>query len=125
MKYNYRWIEGTTATVEEWDRVEALLAARGWMSLSRDASRILVAEDDDGKLLGFVVLQLIPHVEPLYVIPSMRATGLAEDLADHIISFLVEQKARGWMAVAESPFAEKLCEREGMQRVQLPVYVSK
>ena|ERR1035437_8347136 len=126
-KIEYRWVDGPTATAEDWDRVESILAARGWMSLNRATSRILIAEapGPDGRLLAFVVFQLIPHLEPLWIAPSVRGTGLAEELSDRIIRFMVENGARGWISVADSPFAEKLCEREGMVRVSSPVYIAK
>lgn len=120
----FRWINGTDATAEDWDRIEGILAARGWMSLNRPTSRILVAEDADGALLGFVVLQFIPHTEPLWVAPSQRGTGLAEQLADKIIEFMVEIGARGWVAVADSPVAAQLCEKVGMTKLESPVYVA-
>lgn len=118
----FRWIDGPDASTEDWDRIESILAARGWMSLNRPTSRVLIAETD-GKLSGFIVLQLIPHSEPLFVSPSARGTGLAEALTDRMYSFLDEVKVRGFMAVADSKFAEELCEKHGMQKVASPVYV--
>jgi hypothetical protein len=120
----YRWIDGRDASEEDWEKIESILIARGWMSLNRPTTRILVAEEE-GKLLGFTTLQLVPHAEPLWVAPSQRATGLAEDLADKMLEFLIEVKVRGWMVVADSPFAEKICKERGMLRVESPVYVAK
>src|SRR6266478_3517741 len=95
----YRWIDGHTATQEEWDAIESFLAARGWMSLARETTpRIRVAERD-GKIIGFVVLQMTPQCGPLYVVPKERGTGVADQLADDIISFLIAEKARGWFVV--------------------------
>jgi len=92
------------------------------MSLNRATSRILVAEDSEGKLVGFQVLQLVPHVEPLYVAPSARATGLAEELVERMVKFLGEVQIRGYLASAESPFAAQLCEKHGMTKLDYPVY---
>ena len=122
---SYRWVDGITASDADWDRIEAILAARGWMSLNRPTTRILLAEDAEGKLAGFSILQMVPHLEPLWVAPSQRASGLAESLADQMVDFMVSIQARGWMVVAESPFAARLCEREGMVKVEVPVYVAK
>jgi len=119
----YRWVDGPTASDADWDRIESILATRGWMSLSRTVSRILVAETPDGEIAGFQVLQLIPHTEPLYVRPSARGTGLAEDLTNKMYEYLIDVQARGWLAVAESKFAEDLCEKYGMQKLAYPVYV--
>jgi hypothetical protein len=118
----FRWIDGPTASQEDWDRIEAILASRGWMQLARATSRIRVAERD-GVLLGFHVLQLMPHAEPLWVKPSERASGLADQLANDMLDFLVEIHARGWIVVADSPHAAKLCEAREMTKIESPVYV--
>lgn len=120
----YRWIDGFNATDAEWNRIEDLLASRGWSSLTRSTSRILVAEDDDGELMGFLVLQLYPHTEPLWVRPSARGTDVAAELSNRMVDFLIEIKARGWMVIADSPFAAKLCEERGMRKLEKPVYVA-
>lgn len=122
-KIAYRWVDGPTATDAEWDRIESLLAARGWASLNRPTSRILLAEDAAGELLGFEVFQMIPYVGPLWVRPSARGTGLAEDLSDRMLDFMAEIQARGWLVTAESAYAEKICVDRGMTKVETPVYV--
>jgi hypothetical protein len=123
LSVEYRWIDGATASDEDWERIENILASRGWMSLNRNTSRIRVAEGEGGKLVGFYVLQMIPHAEPMWVAPSARASGVADELADDMLQFLTEVNARGWMIVADSPFAEKMCEARHMKRIKSPVYV--
>ena len=44
-----RWIDGADATEQDWKRSEQIVDAKGWMSLPKAMSRILVAEDADGK----------------------------------------------------------------------------
>ena len=119
----YRWIDGPTATDGEWDTLDRLLASRGWMSLNRLTSRILVAERD-AVIVGFYCLQLIPHVEPMYVRPQERASGIAEELDNRMQEFLTESRARGYMAICEHPIAARMCEERGMVKVAAPVYVS-
>jgi hypothetical protein len=120
---NYRWLDGISASTEEWDRVESLLATRGWASINRRTSRILFAENAKGELLGFEIFQMVPYVGPLWVRPSERGSGLAEDLSDRMLDFMTEIQARGWLVTAESPYAEKLCVDRGMTKVVTPVYV--
>lgn len=119
----YRWVNGWEATKEDWDRIEDILATRGWMSLNPNTSRIRIAEDDDG-LVGFHVLQMVPHAGPLFVAPRARATGIADKLADDMLEFLTEVHARGWIVIAESEHAKKLCEARGMTLVEHPVYTA-
>jgi hypothetical protein len=122
---NYRRVDGPTATQEEWDRIESILVARNWNSLNRDASRILVAEDVSGQLLGFFVAQYVIHTEPMWVLPSQRASGIADDLADKMLEFMISNNARGWVLVANSPIVAKMAEARGMVREESPVYVTK
>jgi hypothetical protein len=118
---NYRWVDGPTATESDWSKIEDILASRGWMSLNRNTSRVLIAERDG--VMAFHVFQLVPFCGPLFVPPSMRGTGVAEELADKMLGFLTDIQARGWLVTAESQHAAKLCEERGMERVQSPVYV--
>jgi hypothetical protein len=122
MMITYRWVDGKDASDADWDKIESILVARGWMSLNRQVSRILIAEDESGKM-GFHVFQMIPYCGPLFVPPSMRGSGVAEELADRMFQFLGEMQARGWIATAESPHAAALCEKYGMDKVTTPVYV--
>jgi len=117
----YRWVDGRDASHKDWDKIESILAARGWMSLNRSTSRVLIAESDSK--MAFHVFQMIPYCGPLFVPPSMRGTGVAEELADRMIQFLADIGARGWLVTAESPHAAKLCEDRGMDKVDAPVYV--
>ena len=126
----FEWVDGpdgegpNPATKEEWERIDDVCATRGWPSLSRTLTRILLAKRGD-EIIGFHVLQLFPHSEPLWVAESDRGTELAMTLADKMLEFLVSVKARGWMVIADSPFAEKLCRDRGMVKVKSPVYLAK
>jgi hypothetical protein len=124
----FEWIDGPEmpnaprpATDEEWDAIEDVCAARGWMSLNRTLTRVLCAKRGD-EIVGFHVMQLAPHAEPLYVATAERGTELAAQLADRMVEFLISIKARGWFVVADSPFAKKMCEERGMAKVKSPVY---
>jgi GNAT superfamily N-acetyltransferase len=119
----FRWIDGHSATQAEWDAIDLKLASRGWMSLSREFSRIRVAERS-GKIVGVYILQHVPHVEPLLVDRDERGTGVAEQLANDMQEFLTEAHARGYMAVCEHPIAVRMCQERGMVKVPYPVYVS-
>jgi hypothetical protein len=87
-------------------------------------TRIRVAEDD-GKLVAFYVVQMYPHAEPLWLAPSVRGTTLAAELADDMLEYLVEVKARGWMLIADNPLVAKMAEERGMFKVESPVFVTR
>jgi Acetyltransferase (GNAT) domain len=118
-----RWIDGPTSSDQDWKRLEQIVDAKGWMSLPRDMSRVLVAEDSDRKLVGFNVFQGIPFCGPLFVNREWRGSGLAEDLNDEMVHWLTTSKARGWLVIAESKFVEQYCEKIDMERVKSPVYI--
>lgn len=118
-----RWLDGVNATDEEWSKIDEILATRGWPSLNRPTSRIRLAEED-GKILSFLVVQLFPQVGPAWAAPSVRGTGIAAELADDMVQYLMDAQCRGWMVVADNPHAEKLARDRGMTRLESPVYVT-
>lgn len=115
----FKWLEGKEAC--EW--LNEVLERRGWSLLNEHTARALCAYKDE-RIIGFHVIQLFPHAEPLFIDPEWRGTGLAEELADRMYEFLKEVRTRGYMVIAESPFAEKLCQERGMKRVNYPVYMA-
>jgi hypothetical protein len=126
----FEWIDGPDAadaprpaTREEWDTIDEICATRGWMSLNRTLTRVLVAKRDD-RIVGFHVMQLVPHAEPLYVNSDERGTELAAQLADKMVEFLTSIKARGWMVLAGNPHTEKLCRDRGMKKIASAVFVT-
>lgn len=123
----YRWINGPKISESEWlremERIDAIMAARGWMPLNQATSVIRTAEDTDGKLLGFLVLQLVPHVEPMFLAPAARGLGIAERLIDDMDTFVTDADIRGFMVVADNPFVAQRCQQHDMKRVESPVFV--
>ena len=113
----YRWIEGDELAI-----LDPVILSRGWTPLNHLTSRAICAFHG-GLLIGFQVLQLFPHVEPLYVERDYRALGITEALVDRMSAFLQESKARGFMVVADSPHVIRLCESYGMKRIMEPVYL--
>lgn len=120
----YEWITaGTDAYMKQ---VDDIITAKGWTPLNDLASRVHIAVDSKrgNKLAAFHVLQLFPHCEPLWVDPDYLGAGLADIMADKMLHFMIdEMHARGFMVIADSPHAVKLCEDRGMRRVTSPVYV--
>lgn len=119
----YEWVDGPTCTDAEWKTVDAILAARGAVSLNKLTTRILFAWSKTGELIGFNVLQLFPFVGPLFVSPSARGTGVAEELVDEMMRFLAQANARGFLVIAQSPHTERLCKKLNMQQTDGPVYI--
>ncbi|MGH7182114.1 MAG: GNAT family N-acetyltransferase [Nitrospiraceae bacterium] len=113
----YAWLDGDAL-----DQLEPILESRGWTTLNKPSSRAIGAFDGDN-LIGFIVLQMVPHTEPLYVNPDYRGSGVAESLAILMRTFMVEIGSRCFMVTADTPEAVKLCEAHGMKRIDSPVYL--
>jgi hypothetical protein len=119
----FRWLDGPLSSDQDWARLDNLLEKRGWAPLNRELSRVRIAEQD-GEIVGFSVLQMLPFAGPLFVNKPLRGTGLADKLAADTINYLVECDARGWFVVADSPHAPRLCEQHKMHKVESPVYIT-
>ena len=122
-KITYRWVDGPTCTDVDWARIDNILESQGWMPLNRETSRVYLAEQND-QIVGLFTLQLMPFAGPLWVTKQLRATGVTERLVDDGIGWLVDTHARGWFVVADSPHAPRLCERHGMHKITVPVYIT-
>jgi len=96
----------------------------GWTPLDPVFSKALIAEDEEGKIVGFNVVQLCIRPEPLWVKPENRGEkwGLAMELAKQMDAHLREVGAVYWEVKAKSPFIEDICKSFGMEKETLPVY---
>lgn len=112
----FKWIYGNDLAI-----LDSVVAEKGWTPIPK-SSMALIAVDKDG-LAGFHVLRVVSHPEPLWVRFDKRGTGLAAELADGMSKFLEETGTEGFMCVADSPEAVKLCESLGMRLVTNPVYI--
>lgn len=113
-----KWLEG-----DDLDQLEPIMRQRGWMALNKQTSRALAAFDDTGKLIGFSVLQLVPHTEPLYVDKEWRGSHLAEELSDQMVAFLGSIDARGFVFMSGNPFTEKIAARYNMKKIDTSLLV--
>ena len=86
-----------------------------------------IVAEEEGEIVGFVVIQILPHVEPLWVEKRHRGKkngAIAKALAERTKAFMEE---RGWphyLAIGTNAYAEKLCEGIGMTAVEGKLYAS-
>jgi hypothetical protein len=99
---------------------------RGWPIMNLATCRVLGAFEQDGHLVEFLAIQLFPILGPMARVDNeARDDGsVSRELSRRMEQFLHDNDARGWMAVADNPFVERLCERHGMKRVQSPVFMA-
>ena len=111
-----RWL-----TQEQTIALDPIIRAHGWVPLNPELSRVLAAFDGE-QMVGFIALNCIPHIEPLYVSTSHRGTGIAEELVSRMVAFLYEVDCPAAYVIADNPVSEKLAKAHGMERVDVPVY---
>lgn len=112
----FKWLHD-----DELDVLEPIIRSRGWVPLNKGIAAAYVAYDH-GQIVGFVALNCIPHVEPLWVSNERRGTGLAEELVNSMVEFLFSVQCPAAYIVADSPASARLAELHGMERVNVPVY---
>jgi hypothetical protein len=115
----FRWIEG-----KELDRLKTVMENHGWTPLDPIFSKALIAEDESGEIVGFNVLQVVLRPEPLWVEPMHRGRGddLAMQLSTRMISHLRDSGVNYWEIRAKSPYVERLCEANGMIKIEVPMF---
>lgn len=117
---NFRWIE----TKEELERLAPIMERFGWTALNPYFSKALVAEDENGEIVGFNVLQMAARPEPLWISPLHRGqrSGLAAELASQMSEHLIERKCPYWAIKTDSWAVEKICKANGMKKSEYPFY---
>ena len=83
----------------------------------------IVAQTNGGVIVGFGFAQLIPHAEPIWVHPLWRGRRVANEIARQVVEKIEGTGARRFISIAQSPFAEQLCQENGMIWVDGKVYV--
>jgi N-acetylglutamate synthase-like GNAT family acetyltransferase len=61
--------------VEEWPRLAETVLCRVWDSLSPDHARVVVVEDDSGKIVGTCAVMTFVHVEGLGIDEHCQKQG--------------------------------------------------
>jgi hypothetical protein len=114
----YRWL-----TTEEVVSLDPEMDARKWARLNPACCCVLGAFDGEA-LVEFLVLQLYPILGPMLRLQGSDNGSVSRELASRMEQHLVESNARAWMAIADSPVVERICERHKMLRVTRPVFIA-
>lgn len=108
--------------IEDWELLEPIFRAYGTMLPDPRLAQIAVSEDDDGQIVGFLVCQLIPHLEPIWVHPEYRGGSVCiPDLVKTVTENL--RPGTGLYAFAPSQAIGALCESVGMQPLPWRTYL--
>jgi len=88
----------------ELEQLRPICEALGWPV---PIGRAAVAKED-GKIIGFVAMQLLPHLEPTWVATSHRGSGLADTLCEIAAADLEMNGVRHWMSVVRNDQSKRL-----------------
>jgi hypothetical protein len=105
--------------------INPVIDSEHWAALNGPTTRAICAFDDNGNLAGFFCLQLHPLLGPLWVRDDERDGNLSRELATRMEEFLKGMDYRGALAICDSPVSERLCKRQGMTKLEVPVYLAK
>jgi GNAT superfamily N-acetyltransferase len=80
-----------------------------------EASRCFVYRGEDGGIEGYVFVQPIIVIEPIWVAPKHRGRGVAPKLFGEAVGSLRQGEARGFYCRAEREEVESYLRRLGMK----------
>lgn len=107
---------------DETEKLTPFLKQQGWGIPLPHLAAVVVGEYQ-GEIVSFAVAQLIPHAEPIYVSPSWRGTGLAEETAKQLAGYMLRAGTGMCLSIAQTKFAEDLCRMLGMVEMQGKIFV--
>jgi hypothetical protein len=110
----------------EWYRIEPVFQAQGVPLPHPDFAGIVVIESaeasDEGvyRLAGFMVIQLVPHLEPIWINPAKRGT----DLWKRLVAAAKAQFAPGvpFYVFTPNPALERMAEESGLAKLPWSVH---
>lgn len=110
----YRWL-----TPEEAQTLKPIFDENDGAFPSPELSLFCGAINDDEEIIGFHVIQLVPHAEPMWVNPEYRAKVNWREFQKMIEGIL--QGGDYFIFPGDERIA-KLCKRGGMEEVPLKAY---
>lgn len=84
----------------------------------QDASRCFVSREEGGKIDGYIFIQLLVTVEPIWVAEEQRGTGLALKLfGEAADALLKEGNTRYFITHSDTPQVEDYLRRLGLEEI--------
>ena len=126
MSAERQWIGDAVTTrllpADEYARLVPFFLATPDAMPSAISSQTAVAEDSDGNIIGFFVLQLVAHAEPIWVAEDYRQQGVAKLLIDEI-NGVADEHGLSYYSFAQDERVEQLCAENGMQRLPYVIFL--
>lgn len=103
----------------EYDRLRDLKAFPGedWIP-SPGRSRVMVVENEAGEIIAFWVVQLVVHVEPIWIKPAARGGILAGLMWRALKALLAREEIRPYWALTNQPEVSGYLQRLGFHKTE-------
>ena len=108
----YRFLEE-----EEWEKLQGVVFGNDKWIPHPKTSSVFVAEDADKKIVGFLVAQLMIHVEPMWVEDAKRGGPIAFTLWQGMIDFLKSSGVKAFQTMASDEKIGNYLERLGLKKL--------
>jgi ribosomal protein S18 acetylase RimI-like enzyme len=113
---------------DELVRMKPLFDQLGWATPDPNLAKVVVVEAGLGKdaiILGFCAVQYVTHMEPFWIHPNMRGSGVAEALMENAVHYVEHDcNIKKYVSIAKpGSFGARLCEANGMVPFPGQVYV--
>jgi hypothetical protein len=106
---------------EDWPLLAPIFEAQGAPMPSPETAGILAAVEGD-KVVGFLVMQLVYHTEPLWVDESKRDGRLAGELVARMDAHFAESRTP-YYSFSDNAWVDREAKRLGMKQLDYKVHV--
>jgi hypothetical protein len=86
-------------------------------------AQIIASFDDEGKIVGFVALQLVLHAEPIVIAKELRKKGHWRELVEYVDGYLYGIGAAQVYTQPLHPNTEHICRETGYVKAKKPLYI--
>jgi len=114
-----RWLPA-----EEYFRLEFLFLANNSQMPSATTSRVIVAEDSNGDIIGMFCLQIVAHGEPIWVSDDFQRRGVAKLMIDELNGYC-DKNGLNYFSFAEDERVAHICRENSMIELPYKVFLRK
>lgn len=108
---------------EEWYLLEPLLEP-GATPMDPQFCRVVASIDQDsGKVVGFIALQMVLHAEPIIIAEELRGEGLWKELAEYTDGYISTLGVNGVYNQPTNEAARHIAEEMGYVQADHPLFV--
>jgi len=108
---------------EDREQLSAIFTAENGQLPEGPTFTAIVAEDPEGKIVGFWGLELMAHAGPLWIHPDYRGTGIWRKLHAALnLIFRGSPKNHGYYVFSKSPKTDHMFRALGLEETGMKVF---